>query len=350
MIDINHYFKKIKAIICIKCFNTLTLYENRPFGEMVSRNNGNVALPGQYRQGAPEKDKMNTPCPNCKFEKNIYLYKYKNFTSDKLDVRCTSLQYQKPNLIKCEKCHLIFSELINQKFESFYEEVEDKLYIDQILFKKKYFQNTLKKIKKYLSIDKEVLEIGSYYGIFGSLIKPHVKKYKGLELSKHAVNYARENYYLDCENNTINEYLKHDIKLDIILMSHVIEHLDDPFKNINTIQEKMDKSSILIFSTYNMDSFIAKLLGKNYHWIMPMHKYYFSKKVLKNILFRYNLEIIETITDTHIISLKYFFIKIKAIFPFLSFLLNPLIKINLLSNVNIKINLGDLDIYIVRKT
>jgi len=133
-------------------------------------------------------------------------------------------------------------------------------------------------------------------------------------------------------------------------MSHVIEHLDDPFKNINTIQEKMDKSSILIFSTYNMDSFIAKLLGKNYHWIMPMHKYYFSKKVLKNILFRYNLEIIETITDTHIISLKYFFIKIKAIFPFLSFLLNPLIKINLLSNVNIKINLGDLDIYIVRKT
>ena len=99
-----------------------------------------------------------------------------------------------------------------------------------------------------------------------------------------------------------------------------------------------------------MDSFIAKLLGKNYHWIMPMHKYYFSKKVLKNILFRYNLEIIETITDTHIISLKYFFIKIKAIFPFLSFLLNPLIKINLLSNVNIKINLGDLDIYIVRKT
>ena len=158
------------------------------------------------------------------------------------------------------------------------------------------------------------------------------------------MNYAKENYYLDCENNTINEYLKHDVKLDIILMSHVIEHLDNPFENINAIQEKMNKSSILIFSTYNMDSFIA-----NYHWIMPMHKYYFSKKVLKNILFKYNLEIIETITDTHIISLKYFFIKIKAIFPFFSFLLNPLIKINLLNNLNIKINLGDLDIYIVKK-
>ena len=316
---------------------------------MVSRNNGNVALPGQYRQGAPRKATMNNQCPNCRFEKNGYLYKYQNFKSDKLDVRCTSLQYQKPNLIKCKKCHLIFSELIHQKFESFYEDVEDKLYIDQILFKKKYFQNTLKKIKKYLGFDKEVLEIGSYYGIFGSLIKPCVKQYKGLELSRHAVNYARENYNLDCENNTIKEYLKDDIKLDIILMSHVIEHLDNPFENINAIQEKMNKSSVLIFSTYNMDSFIAKILGKNYHWIMPMHKFYFTKKVLKNILVKYNLEIIETITDTHIISLKYFLIKIKAIFPFLSFLLNPLIKINFLNNLNIKINLGDLDIYIVKK-
>ena len=34
----------------------------------------------------------------------------------------------KPNLVKCEKCDLIFSELLNLKFENLYEDVEDKLY------------------------------------------------------------------------------------------------------------------------------------------------------------------------------------------------------------------------------
>ena len=53
-----------------------------------------------------------------------------------------------------------------------------------------------------------------------------------------------------------------------------------------------------------------------------MHKYYFTKRVLKNILGKYNLEIVETISDTHIISMKYFFIKINAIVPFLRFFLH----------------------------
>ena len=75
-------------------------------------------------------------CPNCHFENKKYLYKYKNFKSNEFDLRCTSLQYQKPNLVKCEKCDLIFSELLNLKFENLYEDVEDKLYIDQIPFKK----------------------------------------------------------------------------------------------------------------------------------------------------------------------------------------------------------------------
>ena len=289
-------------------------------------------------------------CPNCHFENKKYLFKYKNFKSNEFDLRCTSLQYQKPNLVKCEKCDLIFSELLNLKFESLYEDVEDKLYIDQIPFKKKYFESTLKKIEKYLSKEKDVLEIGSYYGIFGSLVSPCVKSYIGLELSRHAVEYAKKEYSLNFINKTIEEYINDIDSVDVVLMSHVIEHLDKPFDNIESIANKMSKSSVLIFSTYNMDSLIAKVLGKNYQWIMTMHKYYFNKRVLKNILGKYNLEIVETISDTHIISMKYFFIKINAIVPFLRFLTTPLMKIKFFNKINIKINLGDLDIYCVKKT
>ena len=107
-------------------------------------------------------------------------------------------------------------------------------------------------------------------------------------------------------------------------MSHVIEHLDKPFDNIESIANKMSKSSVLIFSTYNMDSIIAKLLGKHYHWIMPMHKFYFTKSFLKNFMENNGFQLIETITDTHTTSLKYFFTKLQAIMPFSRFILKPL--------------------------
>ena len=288
-------------------------------------------------------------CPNCKSEKIKNLYTYGKNKLEDFDVRCTSLQYQKPNLLKCKECKLIFSEFLNSKFVDFYTDVVDELYIEQIPFKKKYFEIVVKKIENYLNKSKNVLEIGSYYGVLGSLIKPLVNNYEGIELSPHACEFAKKNYNLEIKNESISSYLEKKDKLDIIIMSHVIEHLDDPFDVIKKIKEKMSYDSVLIFSTYNMDSLTAKVLGKHYHWIIPMHKFFFSKKVFENFFEKNNLSLVDIKKDTHIVSLKYFFIKIKAIIPIIGFLLNPLIKLKFINKINIKINLGDLDIYFVKK-
>ena len=288
-------------------------------------------------------------CPNCNFINEKYLYKYQNYNVSNYDLRCTSLQYQKPNLIKCMKCNLIFSELLNIKFEKLYGDVVDEQYIQSIEFKRNYFENTFKKLKKYLNKSKEVLEIGSYYGVFGSIINPEVKRYKGIELSGHAVEFSKSKYYLDVETKSIDQHLETTEKLDVIIMSHVIEHLDHPFEDLKKIRDKMTSTSVFIFSTYNMNSLIAKVLGKHYHWIMPMHKFYFTKSFLKTFMENNGLKLVETITDTHTTSLKYFFTKMKAFLPFLGFVLGPLSNIKFFNKIHFRINLGDLDLYVVKK-
>ena len=250
--------------------------------------------------GAPKNTKKYMNCPSCNFVNSEYLYKFNNSKIKNFDLRCTSLDYQKPNLIKCNNCGLIFSELLNLEFENLYQEVVDDLYIDQIPFKKKYFEIVLSKIKKYLDSSKDVLEIGSYYGVFGSLINKNVKNYTGLELSKHAVNYAKKEYNLNCVNLSIKEYLKNLKKIDVIIMSHVIEHMDDVFVNIDNIKSKMTKDSVLIFSTYNMDSLIAKVLGKNYHWIMPMHFSYFKVPVFNDLSYSQSFDMLTLIILKHV--------------------------------------------------
>ena len=51
----------------------------------------------------------------------------------------------------------------------------------------------------------KVLEIGSYYGILGNLINPHVKEYHGQELSTHAANYAKKNFNLNIITDQLDE-------------------------------------------------------------------------------------------------------------------------------------------------
>ena len=95
--------------------------------------------------------------------------------NNKIDVKCTSTIHDKPTLYKCSKCSLIFSEYLNYSFENAYAEVEDEKYIQQIPFKKKYFDLFFSKIKTFLNKNHNVLEIGSYYGVLGNIIKSHVK-------------------------------------------------------------------------------------------------------------------------------------------------------------------------------
>ena len=73
-----------------------------------------------------------------------------------------------------------------------------------------------------------------------------------------------------------NKFLDQNALFDVIIMSDVIEHLDDPFITLNLIEKNLNPNGILIFTTFNMDALVPRIMGRKYHWIMPMHKFYFS--------------------------------------------------------------------------
>jgi|TARA_B100001964_G_C14167620_1_gene569894 2-polyprenyl-3-methyl-5-hydroxy-6-metoxy-1,4-benzoquinol methylase len=242
----------------------------------------------------------------------------------------------------------VFSEYVNTKFENYYSDVNDKLYVEQISYKEEYFRLFVSKIRKYINKDSEVLEIGSFYGVLGSIIAPIVKSYTGVELSKHASEYAIKNYKLNIINQSAEKLFNCDKKYDVILMTDVIEHLDNPFRTIEMIQKNLTKNGFFIFSTLNMDSLTSKILRKKYHWIILMHKFYFSTDVLKKICLNYKLKMIDVINDERIISYKYFLWKINNYFPKWNFIINLMKKLQFLNNIKLKINLYDLKIYVAQ--
>ena len=293
------------------------------------------------------------PCPDS--NESAILYKSKHKKGEKeLHVGVTSsggagVNLIKPTLIKCNKCDLIFSEYIDVDFEGAYSHVVDESYIKQIKFKTKTFELFFSKIRNHLNQNSEVLEIGSYYGVLGNIIKPHVKKYTGLESSKHAVNYSQQNFNLNIINQPLEKFLKNEFKFDAIIMSDVIEHLNNPFEILNLIKKNLKLGGIFILSTMNMDSIVPKIMRSKYYWIIPQHTYYFSNSTLKYFLNKSNLNLFKIKTNTRLVSLEYLLNTLITLMPKLTFAFKFFLKFNFLKKLMVKVNLLDLNIYFAKK-
>jgi len=298
---------------------------------------------------------MINTCPFCKsVSSSEILYRGVGGDNKEINVECTShnsqdIEQWKPTLYKCKLCKLVFSESIGVDFAEKYIDVIDQSYLDQIEFKKKTFELFFRKIKKFLNKDHKILEIGAYYGILGNLINPHVKEYHGLELSTHAANYAKKNFNLNMITEKPEEYLEKNNKYDLIIMTDVIEHLDNPFKVLSLIEKNLNEGGQLILSTFNFDSMFSKIMGKKYPWIIPMHKYYFTNTTIKNCLNKSNLELFDIQNDVRLISVEYLFQKFNVIFSPFKFISRVLLKFKFIKNLTIKINLYDLKIYFCKK-
>ncbi|OUU53380.1 MAG: hypothetical protein CBC25_00810 [Pelagibacteraceae bacterium TMED65] len=295
------------------------------------------------------------PNPNCNEPISILYHSNSYNGSQKINFNCTSDTVFKPQLNICSRCDLIFSDLIynfdNRSLEKKYSEVVDEKYISQIKYKNYYFEKMFSKVLPFINKNSSVLEIGSYYGVLGNLIKRNekVKSYTGLELSEHGVKYSKDVFNLEIFNETIEEHSKKGNKYDLIILADVVEHFNNPFRDFELMHNMLDKNGIIAFTTYDMDTIYPKIKKYNYHWIIPFHLFYFSEKSLKKILIEKNLKILKKINDPRYVSFGYLLEKLLLIFPSFAILWKLLKKINFLKKMTIKVDLKDLKLFIVNK-
>lgn len=296
----------------------------------------------------------NYKCPNHICDGKIRIkYLSNDLNQNKINFSCTTDTYIKPSIYECTKCKIIFSELVfkmnDSEIEESYKDISDEKYISQIKFKKYYFEKLCGRIGNLINKKMDVLEIGSYYGVLGSVLKDKVKNYSGLELSTHGSNYAKKNYKLNIYNETIENHLKRNMKYDLVVMADVIEHFKDPFKVLSQVNKLLKRKGKLIITTFNIDSLYAKITGKNYHWMIPFHIIFFSNNTLEIFGKNNNLKLVKILNDPRYVSFGYLLEKLILIFPRISFIFKFFSKLKFLKNVNVKIDLKDLKIYYFEK-
>ena len=227
---------------------------------------------------------MLSKCKLCNGTRSKYLYDKNTF-----EVR------------KCLSCDVVYT-VIPEKFnfdtiynESYFQGGMSDGYNDykgsrNVLHSE--FSREVKLLRKYTSEHKTLLEIGSAYGFFLDVAK-HYFEVDGIEIAQDAVDYAIRNGHI-VYNSVLDSNLADKLgKRDIICMFDVIEHLPNPDDTFRIIDQIIEPNGLILLTTGNIDSIIAKLFGKNWRLMTPpQHTFFYSKNTLKYLLERYNYEVL----------------------------------------------------------
>jgi len=149
-------------------------------------------------------------------------------------------------------------------------------------------------LKKYIIGNKnlEIAEIGAGVGNNLKAIIEESKKYSidvtatGCEYSEACVNFGKEKYGLNMIQGNIEVLLKLNKKFDIVIMSHILEHFINPFKELKIVKSILKENGIVyvevpgIFDLHNKPVYQCDFL----RYSVLAHMYNFSLGTLTNIM------------------------------------------------------------------
>ena len=108
--------------------------------------------------------------------------------------------------------------------------------------------------------DKTVLDFGCGSGYGAEIISPYCKSYKGVDISKESIEYAKCNYkktnveFIPIKDIKNEKLPFNDETFDVILSFQVIEHIKQPYKYIAESNRVLKKGGILLIITPNRET------------------------------------------------------------------------------------------------
>lgn len=261
------------------------------------------------------------------------------------------------NIVKCDDCGLIYldyspseTDLKGLYSEGYYfnggyqNYIEEKPLI-QINARRRIAQ--MKKIKP----GGRLLEIGCALGFFLEEAKKSYEPY-GVEISDYGSAYAREKLGLNVKTGTLEPGLFPKNHFDVVVMWDVIEHLNEPGNILSRIKEVLKPDGLLVFTTMDVGSVYARLLGKKWHlYDVPEHLVYYDRKTVAAFLEKNGFRVSKISNSGSLYGVGYVLFRLSVMYK--NFLLKSVKKISdvlRISDIIVPINLGDLmTVYAVPK-
>lgn len=201
-------------------------------------------------------------------------------------------------IFKCERCGLIRTFPVPDHTRERYNDYGIERYLKNKKSVVSFMEMTLKEIRKFKSNGK-LLEIGCSLGYFLEIAKNRGFDVIGLELDNNAVDFANN----ALGKGTVLQSTIEDAKFqsnvfDVVVVSHVLEHVIDPDRFLKEIKRVLKNNGIVIIVSPNSDGLCAKIKKEKWPGLRPEeHVWQLSKSIVVKLLTQEGFTVIHTKTS-----------------------------------------------------
>jgi SAM-dependent methyltransferase len=130
----------------------------------------------------------------------------------------------------------------------------------------------------------KLVEVGCSLGYLLDTFRKDGWDVQGVEPFYQCCRHAREELGLDVKNAILEDAELADESFDVVLLNHVIEHLDDPFNTLLEVNRILKPGGHFVIETPRYDTLMFKLMGRRERSVScGGHIYFFTTQSLKNL-------------------------------------------------------------------
>jgi len=230
-------------------------------------------------------------------------------------------------LVKCRACGLQYvnprlnSELV---FDG-YTNAIDEVFVAQAKSRERTFTRCLGEVDKiWKRAPGRVLDVGTANGSFLKVAKDVGWEVKGCEPNRWMCDWCFDNYGIRVDQGTIFDGNYQADSFDVVTLWDVLEHTPDPMATMRECCRVLRDGGLLVVNYPDIGSWIARLMGRRWVFLLSVHYFYFTKHTITQALTQVGLE--RTLIKPHFQTLELHYILTRAR-PYIGFPCTILIKI-----------------------
>ena len=229
----------------------------------------------------PIKDKTLTkadrPCIICAAKDAAGIYNFHHNDQDCVIYRCASCGHMYIDPVPLE-------DLNSRNMDT----VEDAEFFNNKTLQKVYraliINREIRLARKYIAAEApRLLDIGCGTGWITSVWAENGFNVTGLESSPVRAKIARERHGLNIAEKHIETYEPEE-KYDIVIMRHLLEHIEDPESVIKKVRTFIKPGGVLLVVIPNINAIGRYMFKENFEWVLPWHLHFYNPKNLARFL------------------------------------------------------------------
>lgn len=203
-----------------------------------------------------------------------------------------------PDLVRCPRCSLIFlreaptpegQQAVSREYAQSFIEFAERF--------KREAMRTMERVQRFRQPPGRLLDVGSGPGFLLWAAKQRGWEGVGVESSPDAVAWGRKELGVDLRVGDA-EQLSLEGPFDLIILSHILEHLRDPKKTLQAINPLLSRDSLVIASMPNWNGMLRRLMGTNWPLLAPQtHLWHFNSRTVNELFQRAGLRITKRWTE-----------------------------------------------------